>query len=93
MNDTEIVGDSIEIGYVISPKHQNKGFCTEALCGAIDHLFEKGFSEIICGAFEENKASIRVMQKSGMKPMPKTEVIEYRGKEHNCVYYSIKNVK
>ena len=93
MNDTEIIGDSIEIGYVISPKHQNKGFCTEALCGAIDHLFEKGFSEIICGAFEENKASIRVMQKSGMKPMPKTEVIEYRGKEHNCVYYSIKNIK
>ena len=93
MNDTEIIGDSIEIGYVISPKHQNKGFCTEALCGAIDHLFEKGFSEIICGAFEENKASIRVMQKSGMKLMPKTEVIEYRGKEHNCVYYSIKNIK
>ena len=88
MNDTEIEGDSIEMGYVISPKHQNKGFCTEAVSGAIEYLFEKGFSEVICGAFEENAASIRVMQKCGMELLQKTDVIEYRGKKHNCIYYS-----
>ena len=88
MNDIGIEGGSIEMGYVISPKHQNKGFCTEAMSGAIDYLFEKGFSEVICGAFEENAASLRVMQKSGMKLLQKTDSIEYRGKNHNCIYYS-----
>ena len=90
MNDTEIEGGSVEMGYVISPKYQNRGFCTEAMCGAIKYLFEKGFREVICGAFEENAASIRVMQKCGMKLLPKTDVIEYRGEKHNCIYYSIK---
>ena len=88
MNDTGIEGGSIEMGYVISPKHQNKGFCTEAMSGAIDYLFEKGFSEVICGAFEENAASLRVMKKCGMKMLHKTDVIEYRGERHNCIYYS-----
>lgn len=89
MNDTEIVGEAVEMGYVIAPKHQNKGFCTEALSGAIKHLFENGFSEVICGAFEENAASLRVMQKCGMKLLQKNDVIEYRGEKHNCIYYSI----
>lgn len=88
MNDTEIDGDKIELGYVISPKYQNRGYCTEALASAMEYLFEQGFSEIICGAFEENAASIRVMQKCGMIPLSKTDMIEYRGKRHNCVYYS-----
>ena len=90
MNDTEIEGDSVEMGYVISPSHQNKGFCTEALSGAIKYLIENGFSEVVCGAFEENAASLRVMQKCGMKLLQKTDVIEYRGEKHNCIYYSIK---
>ena len=88
MNDTEIAGDTVEMGYVISPKHQNKGFCTEAMAGAIEYLFERGFREIKCGAFEGNEASIRVMQKCGMNLLPQTDVIEYRGKAHNCIYYS-----
>ena len=88
MNDTEIEGGSVEMGYVISPKYQNQGFCTEAMSGAIKYLFEKGFREVICGAFEENAASLRVMQKCGMNLLPKTDVIEYRGKNHNCIYYS-----
>ena len=89
MNDTEIAGESVEMGYVISPKHQNRGYCTEAMEGAIEYLFGSGFSEVICGAFEENEASIRVMQKCGMKLLDKTDVIEYRGKNHNCIYYSV----
>lgn len=91
MNDTEIVDGCVEMGYVISPEYQNKGYCTEAMKGAIGYLFEKGFSEVICGAFEENIASKRVMQKCGMKLMNRSDVIEYRGKEHRCIYYSIEN--
>ncbi len=91
MNDTEIVDGCVEMGYVISPEYQNKGYCTEAMKGAIGYLFEKGFSKVICGAFEENIASKRVMQKCGMKLMNRSDVIEYRGKEHRCIYYSIEN--
>ena len=90
MNDTEIEGGTVEMGYVISPKYQNRGFCTEAMGGAIKYLFEKGFREVVCGAFEGNAASLRVMQKCGMNLLQKTDVIEYRGEKHNCIYYSIK---
>ena len=88
MNDTGIDGESVEMGYVISPKYQNQGYCTEALKGAIEYLFKHGFSEVICGAFEDNAPSIRVMQKCGMKVLPKTDTIEYRDRKHNCIYYS-----
>jgi len=43
----------------------------------------------MAGAFAENCASIRVMQKAGMQLMDKTELIEYRGQNRNCVYYGI----
>ena len=37
--------------------------------------------------FEENPASGRVMEKSGMKKIEYTDTIEYRGKVHKCLYY------
>lgn len=49
--------------------------------------------EIITGAFAENKASIRVMEKNGMKRMDREEELEYRGKVHHCVYYSLERPK
>lgn len=48
-----------------------------------------GYREIICGAFEENAASIRVMVKAGMHKLSRTDEVEYRDKRHQCVYYSI----
>ena len=89
MNDVEIRDGRIELGYVIHPDSQGKGFMTAALKTAIGELFEKGFAQVVCGAFEENKASLRVMEKAGMKPIDLTEVIEYRDKEHRCLYRAI----
>ncbi len=89
INEVEKNEESIELGYVISPKHKGKGFATEALDKSINYLLSIGYKEIICGAFEDNLASIRVMQKVGMKKYLKTDKIEYRGKTHNCVYYGI----
>ena len=89
LNDVEIRDGSIELGYVIHPDAQGKGFMTAALKTAIGELFEKGFQTVVCGAFEENKASLRVMEKAGMKPIDLTEIIEYRGKEHRCLYRAI----
>ena len=43
---------------------------------------------VYAGAFAENPASLRVMQKAGMTLMDKTEDLEYRGKTHHCIFYA-----
>ena len=91
LNDVEITDATIELGYVIHPDYHNRGYMTRALKLAIKDLFERGYKAVICGAFEENKASQRVMEKAGMVPVEKTEVIAYRGLDHLCVYYQIRN--
>lgn len=87
LNDVEIKDGTIELGYAIHPEYHNRGYMTAALNWAITELFSKGYQEVICGAFEENKASLRVMDKCGMKRMGRTDTVEYRGTPHNCVYY------
>ena len=52
-------------------------------------LFSFGFLQVTAGAFENNAASIRVMEKSGMVRLDRTDTVTYRGKEHRCVYYGI----
>ena len=87
MNDVEMDEGWVELGYVISPAHKNCGFATEALSALIDEAFRLGFSRVKTGAFSENAASMRVMEKCGMKKSSETEKIEYRGATHDCVYY------
>lgn len=93
LNDVEIKNNTIELGYVIHPDYHNRGIMTAALKLAISELFQSGYTDIHCGAFEENRASQRVMAKCGMKLIPLTEEIEYRGNTHICVYYHIANRK
>lgn len=90
INDTEITDDYVEMGYCFHPKYHGNGYCTESFRAVIQYLFKKGVKEVRCGAFETNEASIRVMQKCDMEPIDHTDEIEYRGKTHRCVYYSIK---
>ena len=90
LNDTDICGKTIEVGYAIHPAYSGKGYATEALTAIIPHLFSVGFEEVIAGAFECNPASLRVMEKSGMKRSNLTASVEYRGVTHKCIYYSIK---
>lgn len=89
MNETEVKDNCIELGYAILPQFYNQGYATEALNGAISYLLKLGFDEVVTVAFEENFASIRVMVKCGMQKMEQQDEIEYRGKVHRCVYYSI----
>lgn len=89
-NEVEREDDKIELGYMIHPEHHNQGYGTEMLKAMIEEMFARGFSEVIAGAFEENPASLRVMEKSGMTKLDKTDEIEYRGVLHKCVYYSKK---
>ena len=90
LNDVETGDGRIELGYVIGPDHWGKGYATQMLRGATQDLFRRGYQEVVAGAFEENRASIRVMVKAGMTKIPLEEDIDYRGKRHHCVYFSIK---
>lgn len=87
LNDVEIKDGSIELGYVIHPDFHNRGYMTRALIAAIEELFTLNYERVVCGAFEGNKASQRVMEKAGMTKIDFTEIIEYRDKQHLCVYY------
>ena len=70
------------------PEFHNRGYATECLSGAIEYLFDRGFKTVTAGAFSDNAASIRVMEKFGMVRQAEVDWIEYRGKQHRCVYYS-----
>ena len=87
LNDVEVCDGTMELGWFIAPAEHNKGYATEAVSAAISNLFTKGYQRIIAGAFSENKASIRVMEKAGMHPISKTEDIEYRNAIHKCVFF------
>ena len=84
-------GNGTELGYVIDPAKKGNGYATEALSAAVNALFSSGCSAVIAAAFEENKASLRVMEKCGLKPTGETENIEYRGKTHKCIYMKTEN--
>lgn len=89
MNDVERKDGAIEMGYAYLPAYYNRGYATEAFRGAIDYLLSNGFTKVIAGAFVENPASLRVMQKCGMTKQDYTDEIEYRGVNHTCIYYAI----
>lgn len=89
MNETEVKDTQIEMGYAFLPDYYNRGYATESFKGAIGYLFEHGFETVLAGAFSENAASIRVMEKCGMVRQPQTDQIEYRGMIYSCVYYAI----
>ena len=92
LNDTEIENGEMELGWALHPDFHNQGYATEAVKAAIHGLFRAGYRRINAGAFDDNPASLRVMQKVGMTLQEKTEEIEYRGKTHRCIYYAISSI-
>lgn len=88
LNETERMVDAVEVGYAIDSRYHGRGYGTEALTGAIEFFLARGFREVVAGAFEENAASLRIMEKSGMERLDKTDTVTYRGKEHRCIYYA-----
>ena len=91
IHEVSVKEGEIELGYVISPAEKGKGYATEALRAAIAALFADGFRVVKAGAFEENGASLRVMDKAGMRRIDMTEEFDYRGQKHKCLFCVIKN--
>ncbi|MCL2756217.1 MAG: GNAT family N-acetyltransferase [Firmicutes bacterium] len=88
----ENAGRSIEIGYIMNPQHQGKGFMTEALVGMFKYVVGNDLALRIEAKHDiENKASGRVMQKAGMT----FEGIRRKGTSNNtnsradCATYAI----
>lgn len=90
LNDVAKVENELEIGYVIHPDKKNNGFATEVLKVVIKELFDMGYCVVRAGAFEGNIASIRVMEKCGMKRTYQDEDIQYRGNVCHCINYEIR---
>lgn len=88
VNDVEIGNDIIELGYVIHPVFHNNGYATEMLKSVIDELLHGKFSTVVAGAFVDNSASIRVMQKCGMVKIEKEDDVVYQGVKRHCVYFA-----
>lgn len=93
INNPERDGDTMELGYVIHPAYHKQGYATEALKAVIPYLFQQGCHEIRAGAFEDNYASIKVMEACGMKRIGKEDDIFYHEKMHHCIYYAIQDTE
>lgn len=87
INETDTQDKTIELGFAILPDYHNCGYATEVLNACINFLLENGYDAVRTGAFSKNLPSRRVMEKAEMTRLKKTEIIEYRGKEHFCIYY------
>ena len=83
---------ALEIGYCYSEKYWNKGYGTEALTKVIEYLFEECDADVIFAEhLEENPASGKVMQKSGMtfEGRLRGRIVDKDGIRNDLLYYSI----
>lgn len=84
----------VEVGYIIAKRYWNNGYATEALRAVIGFLFEECGVETIFSQFmEDNVASGKVMEKSGMtfEGKLRNRCQDRTGKRQNLISYSITN--
>ena len=80
-----------EIYYKINPVYWNKGYGTEVSKGLIRFGFESlKLHRVEAGVATENKASVRVLEKSGMKREGlHTKILPIRGEWKDNYHYAI----
>ena len=57
----------VEIGYGIEPACRRKGYASEAVPALIDWAWTSGVRRIVAECRPDNEASIRILEKSGMR--------------------------
>lgn len=61
-------GTEAEIGYTFDPAHGGRGYASEAVAAMVDHAFDVlGVRRITAGCFADNGASVRILEKLGMR--------------------------
>jgi len=91
VTDATPLGKIVGVGYFILPEHHSLGYTTEALREVIRFAFEEdGVFRIETGCLTENKASERVMQKSGfIKEAERKQAKWHDGKMKDRVSYRL----
>jgi RimJ/RimL family protein N-acetyltransferase len=56
-----------EIGFMFDPRHQGKGYATEAARAMLGWAFDAGFHRVVGRAEARNAASARVLEKLGLR--------------------------
>ena len=57
-----------QLGYIFDPAHAGRGYATEAVAAMVAHAFTGlGVRRITAGCFTNNLASVRVLEKVGMR--------------------------
>lgn len=57
-----------QLGYVFDPAYAGRGYATEAVAAMVAHAFEqRGVRRITAGCFADNLASVRILEKVGMR--------------------------
>lgn len=87
INEVDTDGDAVELGIAIHPTYKGNGYATEVLSASFCCLFDMGYTSVKTAAFEENIASIRVMEKCLMTRLSEITETEYNGKIHKCVWF------
>ncbi len=80
-----------ELGYWLSKKHWGKGLMTDAVSLIVNYAFSKlKLHKLYAGAFEENIASRRVLEKSGFRLEAVLKEQRFRfNRWHNEVRYGL----
>ncbi|MGC5051440.1 GNAT family N-acetyltransferase [Micromonospora sp. DT48] len=56
------------LGYVFDPAYGGRGYATEAVTAMVAHAFDQlGIRRITAGCFADNLASVRILEKLGMR--------------------------
>jgi RimJ/RimL family protein N-acetyltransferase len=56
------------LGYIFDPEHNGRGYASEAVAAVVDHSFRRlGVRRITAGCFADNAASVRILEKVGMR--------------------------
>jgi RimJ/RimL family protein N-acetyltransferase len=78
------------LGYIIHPDYRNLGYCTEAVDLIVDYLFlAHNIVRIQAEVNPENKASIRVLEKTGfIFEGIRRKVVFMHGKYNDGAFYS-----
>lgn len=89
---TTINGNKVvEMGYIFDDTYWHNGYATEAARNLLAYAFDSlHLPAVYCSIRPENKASIRVAERLGMKPCGSHTVV-HRGKEISHIIYKIEN--
>ncbi len=93
--DFDFENNSGEVGYVLNPAYQGKGYMTEAVKAILGVAFDRiGLNKVNLRIMEENKASIRLAERSGFAfEKIGEEPLNVKGVDRTILYYALTKEK